>query len=61
VADYARLVAAEPRGDLAAALRATDISRTVWMRVKRVWKRRIAEDAELAARVEADIAALRRA
>ena len=58
-ADYARLVLADERGDLATALDAIGARRTVWLRLKRLWARRIAEDPSLAVRVKNALAALR--
>lgn len=58
-ADYARLVFADERGDLASALDAIGVRRTVWLRLKRLWARRIAEDPSLAVRVKNALAALR--
>ncbi|WP_437900068.1 DUF2169 domain-containing protein [Sorangium sp. So ce124] len=60
-ADYARLIVATERSGGAAALGERAIRRTVWVRIKRLWARRLAEDPRLRARVEAEIARLREA
>ncbi|WP_437552727.1 DUF2169 domain-containing protein [Sorangium sp. So ce367] len=60
-ADYARLLVATERSGGAAALGDRAIRRTVWVRMKRLWARRLADDPRLRARVEAEIARLREA
>ncbi|WP_437299893.1 DUF2169 family type VI secretion system accessory protein [Sorangium sp. So ce426] len=60
-ADYARLIVATERSGGAAALGDRAIRRTVWVRMKRLWVRRLADDPRLRARVEAEIARLREA
>ncbi|WP_437536350.1 DUF2169 domain-containing protein [Sorangium sp. So ce726] len=60
-ADYARLIVATERSGGAAALGERAIRRTVWVRMKRHWTRRLADDPRLRARVEAEIARLREA
>ncbi len=60
-ADYARLIVATERSGAAAALDSLAIRRTVWVRMKRLWARRLADDPRLRARVEAEIARLREA
>ncbi|WP_437872223.1 DUF2169 domain-containing protein [Sorangium sp. So ce363] len=60
-ADYARLIVATERSGGAAALGDRAIRRTVWVRMKRLWARRLADDPRLRARVEAEIARLREA
>ncbi|MDI1445992.1 DUF2169 domain-containing protein [Polyangium sp. 6x1] len=58
VKTYATLVVADERGSLSAALDALRIRRTVWIRVKRRWEKRMA-DPVLAAQVEKEIAQVR--
>ncbi|WP_441287145.1 DUF2169 family type VI secretion system accessory protein [Sorangium sp. KYC3313] len=60
-ADYARLIVATERSGSAAAPGDRVIRRTVWVRMKRLWARRLADDPRLRARVEAEIARLREA
>ncbi|WP_437717845.1 DUF2169 domain-containing protein [Sorangium sp. So ce448] len=60
-ADYARLIVATERSGDAATLGHRAIRRTVWVRMKRLWARRLADDPRLRARVEAEIARLREA
>ncbi|WP_438017674.1 DUF2169 domain-containing protein [Sorangium sp. So ce315] len=56
IADYARLTVAAERGHLAAALDALGIRRTLWIRLKRVWTRRLAENRSLAAALQRELA-----
>ncbi|HVK69239.1 MAG TPA: DUF2169 domain-containing protein [Polyangium sp.] len=58
VTTYATLVVADERGSLSAALDALRIRRTVWIRVKRRWEKRMV-DPVLAAQVEKEIARVR--
>ena len=57
---YARLVVAEETGDLSSALEALPLRRTTWMRMKRLWSKRLAESPGLAALVKKEMAKLRR-
>lgn len=57
---YARLVVAEESGGLSSALEALGLKRTAWMRMKRLWSKRIAESPGLAAIVKKEAAKLRR-
>jgi hypothetical protein len=61
VADYARLTLAAERGDLAPALDAMALRRTTWMRIKRIFARRVAASPAFAARVKQALADLRTA
>ncbi|MGK3997698.1 DUF2169 domain-containing protein [Sorangium sp. So ce1024] len=56
LADYARLTVAAERGHLAAALDSLGIRRTLWIRLKRVWARRLAESRSLAAALQRELA-----
>jgi hypothetical protein len=60
VVDYARLTVATERGELTAVLDAMAIRRTLWMRLKRIYSRRIAADPAFAARVKQALADARR-
>jgi hypothetical protein len=59
-ADYARLVVAEEKGGLSSALEALALRRTAWMRMKRLWSKRLAASPGLAALVHKEVAKLRR-
>ncbi|WP_437622893.1 DUF2169 domain-containing protein [Sorangium sp. So ce1151] len=54
--DYARLTVAAERGHLAAALDAIGVRRTLWMRLKRVWAKRLAESRSLAGALQRELA-----
>ncbi|WP_438007340.1 DUF2169 domain-containing protein [Sorangium sp. So ce321] len=54
--DYARLTVAAERGHLAAALDAIGIRRTLWIRLKRVWAKRLAESRSLAGALQRELA-----
>ncbi|MGK3967811.1 DUF2169 domain-containing protein [Sorangium sp. So ce118] len=54
--DYARLTVAAERGHLAAALDSIGIRRTLWMRLKRVWAKRLAESRSLAGALQRELA-----
>lgn len=56
LADYARLTVAAERGHLAAALDSLGIRRTLWVRLKRVWARRLAESRSLASGLQRELA-----
>ncbi|WP_437780796.1 DUF2169 domain-containing protein [Sorangium sp. So ce1097] len=56
IADYARLTVAAERGHLAAALDSLGIRRTLWIRLKRVWARRLAESRSLAGALQRELA-----
>ncbi|WP_433932663.1 DUF2169 domain-containing protein [Sorangium cellulosum] len=56
LADYARLAVAAERGHLAAALDSLGIRRTLWVRLKRVWARRLAESRSLAGGLQRELA-----
>jgi hypothetical protein len=60
IADYARLALAVERGDLAEALDAMAVRRTTWMRLKRVFGRRMAASQALAGQVKQALADGRR-
>ncbi len=60
VKTYAKLVVADERGSLSAALEALRIRRTVWTRLKRRWEKRTV-DPVLAAQVKEEIARVRSA
>ncbi|MGK4001626.1 DUF2169 domain-containing protein [Sorangium sp. So ce1036] len=59
VAGYARLMLAHEHRELDAALDALAIRRTVWVRVRRLWSKRLADSPALAAAVKERMAALR--
>ncbi|WP_437958298.1 DUF2169 domain-containing protein [Sorangium sp. So ce119] len=56
LADYARLTVAGEHGHLAAALDSLGIRRTLWIRLKRVWARRLAESRSLAGALQRELA-----
>jgi hypothetical protein len=58
---YARLTVAAERGELAPALKALSVRRTTWMRLRRIFARRVATEPALAARVRDALAEQRRA
>ncbi|WP_437981111.1 DUF2169 domain-containing protein [Sorangium sp. So ce117] len=56
LAEYARLTVAAERGQLAAVLDSLGIRRTLWMRLKRVWARRLAGSRHLASTLQRELA-----